>query len=264
MGLANYVTGIGKILALPAKRGEKMRVSVCMATYNGERFLADQLESILQQLEATDELIISDDHSTDQTQAILTSYAAQDKRIHLYKNLPERKGVLGNFTTALEKAQGEVVFLADQDDIWFPDKRNVMVHCFAEHQSAQVVMSDLVVIDGEKEVLAPSYIKLRHCQTGFLHNLYKNSYVGCAMAVRTSFLKTVGLPFPKNLPMHDMWLGLLADYQQAALILSVPLVYYRRHGTTATQLESHSSLGQKLSWRLFLLYYLFKRLWLKK
>ena len=97
--------------------------SVCMATYNGQKYLREQIESILCQLSANDELVISDDHSTDSTVDIIRSYG--DSRIKMYAN-ELTKGVTHNFENALNKSKGDIIFLADQDDVWLPNKISKM------------------------------------------------------------------------------------------------------------------------------------------
>lgn len=91
-------------------------ISVCIATYNGEKYLEEQLDSILPQLDSRDELIISDDGSKDATLAIIKRYTAQDQRIKFFKG--PGKGVIANFEFAINQSQGEFIFLADQDDVW--------------------------------------------------------------------------------------------------------------------------------------------------
>lgn len=95
-------------------------ISVCIATYNGEKYLKEQLDSIIPQLTAQDELIISDDGSKDTTMEIIKRYAANDSRIKVYKG--PGKGVIANFEFAINQTQGEFIFLADQDDVWLPEK----------------------------------------------------------------------------------------------------------------------------------------------
>ena len=93
--------------------------SVCMASFNGERYIKEQIDSILLQIGEDDELIISDDGSTDQTVDVICSY--RDDRIKFVRNV-NRHGCIGNFENALRVASGDFIFLADQDDIWLSDK----------------------------------------------------------------------------------------------------------------------------------------------
>ncbi len=94
--------------------------SVCIATFNGGRYLREQLDSILSQLSAEDEVIISDDGSVDDTWDILTEYAEKDRRIKLFSG--PRQGLIANFGYAIQQTKGELIFLADQDDVWLETK----------------------------------------------------------------------------------------------------------------------------------------------
>ncbi|EXY58193.1 glycosyltransferase, partial [Bacteroides fragilis] len=97
-------------------------ISVCIATYNGEKFIVEQLKTILSQLTDFDEIIISDDHSSDCTLSLIRSF--RDPRIKIYLNEND-KGYTSNFENALKKATGEIIFIADQDDIWKKDKVDI-------------------------------------------------------------------------------------------------------------------------------------------
>ena len=99
---------------------KRKSISVAMAAYNGQKYIADQIESILNQLYPTDELVVSMDFSTDQTEEIVLEYAKKDSRIHLITG--PSKGVIKNFENAIAYTQNEIIFLADQDDFWLPGK----------------------------------------------------------------------------------------------------------------------------------------------
>lgn len=230
-------------------------ISVCMATYNGEKYLSGQLDSILSQLDEQDELLISDDGSTDQTLAILNEYQSKDSRIQVFVN--QHLGVLRNFEFVLKKAKNEIVFFSDQDDIWAANKVQTVLNYFDSYPAVQVIMSDAQVINDQKEVLFESFYDYRQCGTGVWKNIWKNTYIGCAMAVRRDFLQKC-LPFPKHLPMHDMWIGILADMDGVSMMIPEKLLFYRRHDQNVSNLSNQTSFRQKLIWRFFLLFYLAK------
>ena len=122
-------------------------ISVCMATYNGEKYIKEQLDSILSQLESDDELLISDDGSTDNTISIIQSY--NDSRIHILNHVPNssysgHEKVSSNFENALKNAHGDYIFLSDQDDIWCKDK---VKKCVNEMQSSLFVVHNMKIID---------------------------------------------------------------------------------------------------------------------
>src|SRR5271167_3106635 len=179
-------------------------VSVVMTVYNGRRFLRAQVKSILSQLEANDELVVVDDASTDNSVELLTSLNSSQIRIFLNT---ENQGIKRSFERGLRLAREEFIFLSDQDDIWLPGKRSAFVAQFERNRSTLVVISDAEVINGEGEIISKSFMAFRDgFRGGVVANLWRNRYLGCAMAVRRSLL-SVALPIPHRVPMHDMWLG---------------------------------------------------------
>ncbi|WP_368252081.1 glycosyltransferase family 2 protein [Enterococcus sp. 2201sp1_2201st1_B8_2201SCRN_220225] len=219
-------------------------ISVCLASYNGAAFIAQQIESILIQLDATDELIISDDGSTDNTLEIVTSYQKAYSQIRIYEG--PRQGVVKNFEFAISHSRGDLIFLADQDDVWLPDKVAKMSNAFAENPEADVVISDLKIVDGQLKPVHSSYFEYRQVKEGFWHNLLRSGYIGAGMAFRKE-LKEKILPFPKKIPMHDMWIGLVAG--KGVFLLQEPLTLYRRHEKNASEIQSTTSFYQKFIWR---------------
>lgn len=227
------------------QKQSKTRISVCMATYNGRHFIEEQLNSIFPQLSEQDELIISDDHSTDGTWEFLLDLAERDSRVHLFQN--EGKGLIANFSNAIQRSNNAIIFLSDQDDVWHPDKVGKMLLHF-ENPKITAVVSDLIIVDNDFEVLVPSYQAMRHTHAGFWHNLVKSSYIGAGMAFRSE-LKSIILPIPPDVPMHDMWIGLLADYYHGVQFIPDELVYYRRHGLNASEIKTTASRVQQFKWR---------------
>ena len=223
-------------------------ISVCMATYNGGKFIREQLESILSQLPTDAEVIVADDGSTDDTLAIVNSFG--DGRIRV---LPPEKhlGVVYTYERALLASKGEFIFLADQDDIWLPGK--------VEKVLAALNDGDLVVHDAwmlrPSEPSGSSWVRdgklseIRPYTKGVFANWWKNSFTGCCMAFRRSILDRA-LPFPRNLPMHDQWLGLVAEKFFRVSYVTVPLVEYRQHSGNATHIgRSPAGVFQKTKWR---------------
>ena len=211
-------------------------ISVCMATCNGEPYLQAQLDSVLAQLDAGDELVIADDCSTDGTLALIEKY--RDPRIRLLPG-DRRLGVVANFERALCAARGDYVFLCDQDDVWLPDKRALLIEALT---SADLVVSDCRVTDGSLSVTAPSFFAQRRSGPGLLRNLWRNSFLGCCMAFRRSLL-TRALPFPPGLPMHDTWLGLVASATGRVCFIDTPTLLYRRHAASASPTGGRSHYG---------------------
>jgi glycosyltransferase involved in cell wall biosynthesis len=217
-------------------------ISVCIATYNGEKYIKEQLDSILIQIGLNDEVIISDDCSTDKTLDIIK--LINDKRIVLLESKTKFKNHNFNFENALKKATGDIIFMADQDDIWKLNKVERVLEIF-NNENVNLVISDCILVDANKKTISNSYFNIRNSGKGLLKNFYKNSYVGCCMAFNKKVLNS-SLPFPKNTFSHDTWIGLIAELVGNTFFLNEPLVYFRRHGENfSTHLNGDSFLNNK-------------------
>ena len=173
-------------------------ISVCIATYNGARYIAEQLASILKQLSAEDEVVVSDDGSTDGTIDIVRSF--NDRRIRIVDG-PRRHSPTLNFEWALRNAHGEYIFLADQDDVWLEGKVRRGVE---ELQMCDCVVSDARVTDSLLNTTSESLFELMHVKRGRLWNLlWRNGYTGRCMAFKRE-VRSKALPFPTDIPMHDI------------------------------------------------------------
>lgn len=206
-------------------------ISVCMATYNGEKNITEQIYSILCQIGEDDELIISDDWSTDNTFHIIQSI--QDNRITLIRNNGIH-GYTSNFYNALKFAKGDYIFLSDQDDIWLPNKVGITV---AKLQKYAFVVSDAKEVNQNLTVISDSRIKKYRMKSGFINNLLRSRYIGCCMAFTKDVLKKI-FPVPtytNNFP-HDLWIALIGEFYFKSALIEEPLILYRRH-------ESNTSDG---------------------
>lgn len=222
-----------------------MKISVCLAIYNGANYLLPQIQSILDQLGPSDEIVIVDDCSEDESVQIVNSFG--DSRIRLLRNA-SNLGVLATFERALRESVGDVLFLSDQDDIWRSDKVERVVSVLASDPAITMVVSDAQVIDAAGNVTAQSFFRQRGAfSAGLLHNLVKNKYLGCTMAFRRSMLVHF-LPIPPDTPMHDIWFGLVNDIYGKTHYISQPLIAYRRHGKNVSP-SVCAPLVQKFVWR---------------
>jgi glycosyltransferase involved in cell wall biosynthesis len=230
------------------------RISVCIATYNGEKFLKQQLESILDQLSSNDEVVISDDNSTDGTRAVIENMS--DSRIKLLFN--DKKGYVSNFENALRYATGDVIFLSDQDDIWCSNKVELSLK---ELEEFDLIVSDCKIINDQNEVVANSYYEIRKIKEGHIGNIVTFSYLGCCLAFRSNILKKA-MPFPSNekLCTHDNWLFLIGACFYKHKILKDKLILYRRHNSNASTLISKTTIWFKLRYRIYLCFHLMKRI----
>jgi glycosyltransferase involved in cell wall biosynthesis len=222
-----------------------MKLSVCIATYNGEKYIKEQINSILIQLNKNDEIIIGDDGSTDSTLEILKSY--NDPRIKIYNN--SFQNLILNFESTISRAKGDYIFLADQDDVWLPNRIENSLKYLIEYD---IVVSNCKVVNEYCEIIHESFFELNKSKKGLISNLISNSYLGCCLAFRKSILKKV-LPFPKNIPMHDIWIGFVSELFYKVKYDEVPVMLYRRHGQneSSTGDVSKYSFLQKVKFRLF-------------
>jgi len=216
-----------------------------MAVYNGSAYLKSQLNSILEQLGTSDEVVIIDDSSTDRSMDLLRNFC--DSRVRVYRNL-YNEGVLKTFEKAIRRANGEIIFLSDQDDLWLPGKIERIRKAFLHNPNITLVASDAVVINENGSIIAESFLKQRgQFSKGLIHNLYKNKYLGCTLAFRRSMLEYF-LPIPEKVPMHDIWFGLVNSIYGETLYIDQPLIAYRRHAHNLSPSEG-SSVRQKIVWR---------------
>jgi glycosyltransferase involved in cell wall biosynthesis len=236
-----------------------------MATYNGAKFIRKQLNSILSQLGQEDELIISDDGSTDETLEIIQSL--NDKRIillhHTRKDYKDRKHsnghylVTDNFENALQASRGDYIFLSDQDDIWYPQKVSKMLCAL---QNADYVISNRSYMDADDVVYEYSVYPNNYLSRGIYQNLFINGFPGCHAAFRRNVLDAC-LPFPNGICVHDAWIARLAIVLKLRVVyLHEPLIKYRIHGNnTSSSCKPQNPLTFKLSYRIILLWNLILR-----
>lgn len=207
------------------------KISVAMASYNGEKYIKKQIETILENLNYSDELVISDDGSSDMTIEIIKSF--EDNRIKLLNG--PKKGLKKNFENAIKNSSGDIIFLADQDDIWMKNKVNKVVKCFNSNDYI-LIQHDAIVVDDNNSVMFESFAEHRKVKTGIVKNLIKNSYHGCCIAFRKELKKEI-LPIPNNIYLHDEWIGLVAELNGKTYFLNEKLMEYRRHSQNTSSFK---------------------------
>lgn len=215
-----------------------------MAVFNGERYLEQQLYSILAQLEKEDEILIVDDCSRDQSVELIRRIA--DPRVILLQN-SSNSGPIASFETAIASARGKYIFLCDQDDIWRSDKVAATREIF-ESTDAILIVSDARIVDQKGDVLLESFFSTRNSGPGFWKNIYKNRFIGCCMAFKAE-ARDVFMPFPGGIFMHDQWIGLCASLAGEVRFFDEKLIDYRRHDKNVTSLkkgEFKSQLEKRL------------------
>lgn len=218
-------------------------ISVVIAAYKGEKYIVEQVKSILPQLGESDELIISDDYPEGETKASLDGIIKRDSRV---KYIHGRSlGLIKNFEYAINHAKGDFIFLSDQDDVWLEGKVEAVMKEF--NDGADVVMHDALITDGELNPTGDRAFVLNSAGKGIFKNILKNSYQGCCMAFRKK-MKEYILPFPEKIPMHDQWIGLIGEKHGNVHLINHPYILYRRHSENVS--GGGSSLMQKIMWRI--------------
>ena len=210
-------------------------ISVCIATHNGEKYIRAQLESILHQLSFEDEIVISDDGSTDRTLEIISSLG--DTRIRVVSQ-KSPKGLLGheyatlNFENALRNAKGDYIFLSDQDDVWVGNKIETSIKYL---KSYDYIVSDAYVTDADLNIISETrFTKEEKVHFNkYLAVVLSTPYQGSCAAFRRCVLEKA-LPFPKSLQSHDRWIGNVAAFYFNYKIIPEKLIYYRRHESTTS------------------------------
>lgn len=220
---------------------QTLLVTIALATYNGEKYLREQLDSLYNQSYKNIEIVVSDDCSTDCTVAILEEYK---KEYGLRYSVNDNNcGFVKNFENALKMCKGDYIALCDQDDIWFPEKIEILVN---EIKDYSLICSDAVIIDSYGNKVAESmYLHTNRIfreKNQFQHLLYHNFIPGCTMLFKRDILDEV-LPFPETFPYHDWWLAIIASLNGGAGFVNRPLIRYRYHG------ENQSGTGEKIKFK---------------
>ena len=211
-----------------------MLISVVMCTYNGEKYLEEQLRSIMQQTYKNLEIIINDDCSSDNTLDVAKKLESEDNRIKIYKN-ENNLGFNKNFEKSLEYCTGEVIALSDQDDIWELDKIEKQFNLLTQTNSSLVYCnSQLIDIDGNnlnKNLFTQLHVNPISGETQ-LGLIFDNCVSGNTMMFKTHLLKKI-YPIPEMI-FFDRWIAFVASYDSSIAVIKEPLVYYRQHGGNVT------------------------------
>ena len=218
---------------MPREQLSRPKISVCMAAYQGEKYIAAQLQSILVQLSAGDEVIVVDDHSSDGTRDQVRGLG--DSRIRLIER-SANQGVAKSFEEALSHATGSVIFLSDQDDLWEAEKVTTVMEVLESNPRVTLVATDAALIDQDGKPLGSSYYAWRGTfRPGFWSNLIRCKFLGCTMTFRAALLPKI-LPIPGGGDiLHDIWIGTVNSATSGdTLYINKPLVRYRRHVSSLT------------------------------
>ena len=226
-------------------------VDILLATYNGEKYIREQIYSILNQTYRNFRLIISDDNSTDNTLSIINEYAKIDNRIIVFEQ-EKNLGSTANFEFLLKKVTCRYYMLSDQDDIWLPDKVEKSLQKLIQTQS-DLVFTDLEVVNKDLKIVNKSFWKLKgfskkirkHCN---FEGLYLNNFItGCTIISKKDFIDKI-LPLPKNSKylIHDYWISLVVSRYGKISYLNRTYVLYRQHENNQLGSKRHSDSIKKL------------------
>lgn len=221
-----------------------MKISIAMATYNGAKYIQEQLESFAKQTILPDEVVITDDGSNDETLSIINEFKKSAPfDVKVYRN-DKNLGYTQNFNKAMQLCSGELIFLSDQDDVWLPNKLEYVKELVAKHDEKDLFMIDAELAD--RDLNGTGLTKLGQIQS---LGLGERSFVmGCCIAVRKSFLDII-LPIPIEFRGHDNWLVALADAFNLRLIDPTVLQLYRRHESNAS-ISEYNELSKKTIYSL--------------
>lgn len=226
-----------------------------MAVYCGERYIKEQIDSILPMLSENDELVISYDHSSDSTWNIIKEYEKSDARVRVIAN--SKPGVQNNFTNAVCACRGKYIFLADQDDVWQGDKINTMVKLM-EDTGAIIAMHDGYFTDGELNPQEKTIFETYGTYNGAFRNFVKCTYWGCCMAFDSRLIPFL-CPFPnKHKVGHDLWIGVFGAKYGKIVRCDGKFILHRLHGDNKST-EKRRPMYQIIGHRLALLRYIITR-----
>lgn len=246
-------------------------ILVLLPVYNGEKFLHEQIDSILSQTHKNLTLLCRDDGSTDGSLSILQAYASRHPQVQILQDHEGNLGASGSFSALMQYAlantgngEGVYVALADQDDTWHPGKlqRCLLAMTGAENKAPGMpvlVHSDLRVVDARGDEIASSFLHyqgLDPMRTQFSAQLISNTVTGCTSLMNMALLKKA-LPVPAQAVMHDWWLSLVASAFGELVFVPEALVEYRQHGRNTLGAREHKKA--KLGWQTLRKVFRFKQ-----
>ena len=227
------------------------QIDVLMATYNGEKYLKEQIESVLNQTYKNIRLVISDDCSKDGTINILKQYE-NDKRIEVHYH-EKNQGYIKNFEYLLKQVKNNIYMLSDQDDVWMPEKITKSYEKLIKND-ADMVFADLEVVDENLKTIYPSFNKFmlldrkinKYINSYKLNYLY-NCITGCTLMSKSKWIKDI-LPIPTDSKylIHDHWIGLIVSLNGKMVYMPEKYIKYRQHGNNQVGTEKISHGFKKL------------------
>ena len=198
----------------------RKKISVCVATYNGEKYIVEQLMSIMEQIDINDEVIISDNNSTDKTISKINSIG--DSRIKIFIN--NNQGINNNFDFAISKCKNDYIFLSDQDDIWMGNKIKIYSKYFDRFD---LIMSKVDMVAEKNVEIMPKKLEFK---SGIINNFYKSTVLGCTFCFNRRLMEEFRVIPNTRYFGHDLWIYLVAVLFGARIkYIDKPTIFYRRH-----------------------------------
>ncbi len=232
------------------------KIDILLAAYNGEKFLAQQIDSILAQTHQDWQLLIRDDQSADNTVKIIKEYTSKySDKIKLIEDNKGNLGLVRNFETLLKSSQAEYIMFCDQDDIWLPNKIELTLNTMksAENQNPDtpiLVHTDLKIVDEELRPIADSFwksCKISPQTDGLLNKIvYRNIVTGCTVMINKK-LKENSIPFPPQVRLHDWWLAVNAAKNGKLISIQEQTILYRQHSKNVVGGKKHRKLSTVFS-----------------
>lgn len=221
-----------------------------MATYNGEKYLVEQLDSIINQTYRNWNLLIRDDNSTDKTLEIIQNYHKKDKRIKILKDNKGNLGIVRNFEELLKSSESEFIMFSDQDDIWVKNKLDMYLKMIEKIKNKGfMIHSDAILFDKNKSnILKDTFISKKAINKG-LENVFFNYFVQGATILISKEIKNFILPFPKEVYLHDRYIHLISELFFERIFVNKALIYYRQHGDN--QIGAKNTIRELLLKRYF-------------
>ena len=229
---------------------ENKKIDILMATYNGEKYLVEQLDSIINQTYRNWNLLIRDDNSTDKTLEIIQNYHKKDKRIKILKDNKGNLGIVRNFEELLKSSESEFIMFSDQDDIWVENKLDMYLKMIEKIKNKGfMIHSDAILFDKNKSnILKETFISKKAINRG-LENVFFNYFVQGATILISKEIKNFILPFPKEVYLHDRYIHLISELFFERIFVNKALIYYRQHGDN--QIGAKNTIRELLSKRYF-------------
>jgi glycosyltransferase involved in cell wall biosynthesis len=200
-----------------------MKISIAMATYNGEKYLLEQLESFLIQEIKPDELVVCDDGSTDKTLEILNNFSEKAPfDVKIYKN-KNNLGYSKNFEKAILLCSGDLIFLSDQDDVWFKNKVKEVLNVVKLYPNKKIFMHDALITDKKLNPIQNLFYQQKTIKKKNIENIA----LGCLTAFKKEIINIL-LPIPE-ISKHDIWIHKIGFFTETKYIILKVLQYWRRH-----------------------------------